>query len=343
MNKKINKKISSTRSMNYQIHTIALPTFIKDYLNYLTTVKNVSINTINAYCADLSLFLRFLCLHKNLVVLTDSMDFNHIPIENLTVDFLSNLQLTDFYSYLSYVENVRNNGNYAKARKVASLKSLFNYLTTKAKVLPIDPTQDLESPKLGKRSPIYLTLDESKDLLNAAKNRDKHSERDFCIITLFLNCGLRLSELCSIDISKIKGDTISILGKGNKERTIYLNKASIKAIYRYLPIRNEIQDKVFFEDKDALFISGKYRRINKRTVERIVKKYVGLAGLDKDKYTPHKLRHTSATLMHKHGGVDIRSLQEILGHENIATTQIYTHVDNERLRKAIKSNPLNEE
>jgi len=158
-----------------------------------------------------------------------------------------------------------------------------------------------------------------------------------------LNCGLRLSELCSINISKIKGDTLSIIGKGNKERTIYLNKASLKSIYKYLPIRNDIQNKIHPDDKDALFISGKYRRINKRTVERIVKKYVGLAGLDKDRYTPHKLRHTSATLMHKHGGVDIRSLQEILGHENIATTQIYTHVDDERLRSAINSNPLNDE
>ncbi len=202
---------------------------------------------------------------------------------------------------------------------------------------------DLESPKLGKRSPVYLTLDESKDLLQAAQNREKNSERDYCIITLFLNCGLRLSELCSIDISKIKGDTLTIIGKGNKERTIYLNKASLKAINRYMPHRNEINFRVDKEDKDALFISGKYRRINKRTVERIVKKYVGLAGLDKDKYTPHKLRHTSATLMDKHGKVDVRTLQQILGHENIATTQIYTHVDDERLRTAINKNPLSDE
>jgi len=337
------KLSTQNKNSNYFINDNALPIFLKDYFNYLSTVKGASQNTIRAYSADLTLFLRYLMLHKHFLNLDESLDFSQIPINTFQVNYLKDLTLADFYSYLSFLENVRNNGSYAKARKVASLKSLFNYLTTKIKVLPTDPTQDLESTKIGKRSPIYLTLNESKELLNATKNRDKNSERDFCIITLFLNCGLRLSELCSINISKIKGDTLSIIGKGNKERTIYLNKASLKAIYKYLPVRNDLQHKIHVEDKDALFISGKFRRINKRTVERIVKKYVGLAGLDKDKYTPHKLRHTSATLMHKHGGVDIRSLQEILGHENIATTQIYTHVDDERLRSAINSNPLNDE
>ena len=154
---------------------------------------------------------------------------------------------------------------------------------------------------------------------------------------------MRLSELCSINLSNIKGDTLTVIGKGDKERTIYLNKASLKAINKYLVVRNEIADKVYPEDKEALFISGKYRRINKRTVERIVKKYVNLAGLDDDKYTPHKLRHTSATLLHKHGGVDVKTLQEILGHENVSTTQIYVHVDDESIRKAVNSNPLGDE
>ncbi|WP_291582451.1 tyrosine recombinase XerC [Clostridium sp. UBA6640] len=319
------------------------PPFVKDYLNYLLTVKGVSKSTITAYTSDLTLFFKFLKIHKNLLPINFDGDFDNIPVNDIDLSLLKDLTLTDFYSYLSFLEKERNNKSSAKARKVASLKSFFNYLTTKAKLLPINITVDLESPKLGKRSPVYLTLDESKDLLQAAQNREKNSERDYCIITLFLNCGLRLSELCSIDISKIKGDTLTIIGKGNKERTIYLNKASLKAINRYMPYRNEINFRVDKEDKDALFISGKYRRINKRTVERIVKKYVGLAGLDKDKYTPHKLRHTSATLMHKHGKVDVRTLQQILGHENIATTQIYTHVDDERLRTAINKNPLSDE
>ncbi|MEW8993586.1 tyrosine recombinase XerC [Clostridium sp.] len=321
----------------------SLPKILKDYLSYLSSVKGVSSNTLVAYAYDLTLFFKFLKVHNNEVTLSQDVVFENIPIDDISSDYLKNLELVDFYTYLSFLENMRENGTYAKARKVASLKSFFHYLCSKAKLIPTDPTLDLESPKIGKRSPIYLTLDESRDLLAVANNRDKNSPRDLCIITLFLNCGVRLSELCSINIANIKGDTLTVIGKGNKERTIYLNKASIKAINKYLVVRNDIADKVHGEDKEALFISGKYRRINKRTVERIIKKYVGAAGLDTDKYTPHKLRHTSATLLHKHGGVDVKTLQEILGHENVSTTQIYVHVDDETLREAIKTHPLGDE
>lgn len=321
----------------------SLPKILKDYLSYLSSVKGVSSNTLVAYAYDLTLFFKFLKVHNNEVTLSQDVIFENIPIDNISSDYLKNLELVDFYTYLSFLENMRENGTYAKARKVASLKSFFHYLCSKAKIIPTDPTLDLESPKIGKRSPIYLTLDESRDLLAVANNRDKNSPRDLCIITLFLNCGVRLSELCSINIANIKGDTLTVIGKGNKERTIYLNKASIKAINKYLVVRNDIADKVHSEDIEALFISGKYRRINKRTVERIIKKYVGAAGLDTDKYTPHKLRHTSATLLHKHGGVDVKTLQEILGHENVSTTQIYVHVDDETLREAINTHPLGDE
>ena len=332
----------SSNKLNY-LHDESLPRVLIDYLNYMSTVRGASTNTIDAYGYDLSLFFKYLKLYFKEVTLSDEMTFEQIPIHDFSSDHLKDLQLVDFYAYLSYLEKMRYNGTYAKARKVASLKSFFHYLCSKAKIIEKDPTLDLESPKLGKRSPVYLTLDESRDLLSAANNRDKNSPRDLCIITLFLNCGMRLSELCSINLSNIKGDTLNVIGKGDKERTIYLNKASLKAINKYLVVRNEIADKVYPEDKEALFISGKYRRINKRTVERIVKKYVNLAGLDDDKYTPHKLRHTSATLLHKHGGVDVKTLQEILGHENVSTTQIYVHVDDESIRKAVNSNPLGDE
>ncbi|MBZ9623853.1 tyrosine recombinase XerC [Clostridium sp. FP2] len=332
--------------MKSDINTIynnELPAFLNDYFNYLSTIKGCSVATIVAYTADLSLLLKFLKMYKGLVPSDKVLHIEEISIKDLTLDTLKTLTLQDLYAFISYLGKYRANGNYAKARKIASIKSLFKYLTTKSKVLNIDPSIDLESPKLGKRSPVFLTLDESKTLLDATTSREKHSIRDHSMITLFLNCGLRLSELCSINISDMKNDTLSIIGKGNKERTIYLNKASLKAIYKYLPIRNADLEKIHPEDKDALFISGKFGRINKRTVERIVKKHIGNAGLNKNKYTPHKLRHTSATLMYKYGNVDIRSLQEILGHENISTTQIYTHVDNDKLRNAVKSNPLSDE
>ena len=325
------------------IYNNEIPQFLNDYFNYLSTIKGCSNNTIVAYTADLSLLLKFLKMYKGLVSSGKDLQLEEITINDLTIDILKTVKLQDLYAFMSYLEKYRGNGNYAKARKIAAIKSLFKYLTTKAKVLSMDPTLEMESPRLGKRSPVYLTLDESKTLLDATSTRHKHSIRDHSIITLFLNCGLRLSELCSINISDMKDDTLSIVGKGNKERTIYLNKASLRAIYKYLPIRNADIEKIHVEDKDALFISGKYGRINKRTVERIVKKHIGNAGLNRDKYTPHKLRHTSATLMYKHGNVDIRSLQEILGHENISTTQIYTHVDSDKLRTAVKSNPLSDE
>lgn len=237
---------------------------------------------------------------------------------------------------MSYVTRKRDNSPNARARKVASLKSFFNYLTTKAKLLSYNPAGELESPKLMKRLPKYLNVEESKKLLNTVEGDFK--ERDFCILTLFLNCGMRLSELVNINMNKIKDDTLTVIGKGDKERTIYLNSACLKAIDAYLKVRPAEGVK----DKNALFLSKRKQRISNKTVQYIVKKYIKSAGLDPERYSTHKLRHTAATLMYKHGGVDIRALQEILGHESISTTEIYTHIDKEQLKKAVESNPLSD-
>ncbi|GAA0723146.1 tyrosine recombinase XerC [Clostridium malenominatum] len=319
------------------IHDSSLPRQLNDFLNYLGTIKGKSLNTIQGYKVDLTMFFRFLKLYRGQV--SDDTDFDSIKINDIQDGVIREVRLTDLYAFLAFAENYRNNGSYARARKVATLRSFFKFLHGKAKIIDENPALDLESPKINKRNPVYLTLDESKDLLNSITG--KYAARDYCIVTLFLNCGLRLSELCGIDISKIRGDTLTVVGKGDKERTIYLNNACIKSIENYLKIRNEDADKI--KDKDALFLSKNYTRINKRSVEMLVKKYVKKAGLDEENYTPHKLRHTAATLMYKYGNVDIRSLQQILGHENVSTTQIYTHVDNEKLREAVKSNPLSEE
>lgn len=328
--------------MRYNIVTsssLSAPERLTEFLNYLSVIRGKSSNTINGYRIDLSLFFRFLKLYKGLC--PKNIEFEDIPIYDINDDFLRNIKLSDLYAFLAFTEKQRNNSTYARARKVAALKSFFKYIYTKSKILSENPTSDLETPKIDKRNPVYLTLEESKGLLSSIDDTNKHKKRDFCIITLFLNCGLRLSELCSINISKIKGDTLTIIGKGNKERTVYLNNACLKAISKYMIERNSIE--ILDEHEDALFISERKCRINNRTVEKIVKKYIAEAGLDKSKYTPHKLRHTAATLMYKYGNVDIRSLQKILGHENISTTQIYTHVDDEKLREAVKANPLNEE
>lgn len=314
-----------------------LPETVSDFLNYLEVIKGKSINTVKGYEFDLGLFFKFLLIYKGLVNDPD-LPFEEINIKNIDEDFIRSIKLTDMYSFLSFVEKQRDNGYYARARKVAALKSYFNYLHKKAQIIKVNPTLDLESPKINKRNPIYLNLDESLNLLNSLDKEDKNYYRDLCILTLFLNCGMRLSELCGIRLDKIKGDTLSIIGKGNKERTVYLNESCIKAINNYLKVRDD--SKCDIESKKYLLLSSRNKPINKRTVEIIVKKHTNNAGLDHNKYTPHKLRHTAATLMYKHGNVDIRSLQSILGHETIATTQIYTHVDEEILREAVKSNPL---
>ncbi len=314
------------------------PKRVIEFLNYLENVKGKSLNTVKGYSVDLGLFFKFLKVYKGLENNIELEKIEEVEISDLGDNFIKDITLSDIYAFLAFLEKVRNNSAYARARKVATLKSFFKFLNSKIKLIDENPTVELESPKINKRHPVYLTLDQSITVLNSMDKSNKNYYRDYCILTLFLNCGMRLSELCNIEIEKIKGDTLTIIGKGNKERTVYLNEASISAIENYLKNRND--SKATKEAKKYLFLSSKYRPINKRSVEILVKKHIENAGFKDQKYTPHKLRHTAATLMYKYGNVDIRSLQNILGHENISTTQIYTHVDDETLREAVKTNPL---
>ena len=314
------------------------PKRVIEFLNYLENIKGKSLNTVKGYSVDLGLFFKFLKVYKGLENNIELEKIEEVEISDLGDNFIKDITLSDIYAFLAFLEKVRNNSAYARARKVATLKSFFKFLNSKIKLIDENPTVELESPKINKRHPVYLTLDQSITVLNSMDKGNKNYYRDYCILTLFLNCGMRLSELCNIEIEKIKGDTLTIIGKGNKERTVYLNEASIAAIENYLKNRND--SKATEEAKKYLFLSSKYRPINKRSVEILVKKHIENAGFKDQKYTPHKLRHTAATLMYKYGNVDIRSLQNILGHENISTTQIYTHVDDETLREAVKTNPL---
>lgn len=309
-----------------------MPDVLRDYFNYMQTIKGKSINTLLVYFYDLRIFFRFMKIHRNIADKND--DFEKIIISDIDIKLIRTITLSDLYSYMSFVTNSRTNYSIARARKVASLKSFFNYLTNKAKVLDVNPASELESPKIMKRLPKYLNIDESKQLLSSIDG--KHSERDYAIITLFLNCGLRLSELVGININDIRNESLTVIGKGDKERNIPLNNACIEAIKSYMKVRpaNEIKD------RNALFISDRKRRISKELVQKTVKKYIKQSGLDPKRYSTHKLRHTAATLMYRYGKVDIRALQEILGHESIATTEIYTHLDNQQLKNAVESNPL---
>lgn len=312
------------------------PECVENFLRYLSTIKGKSSNTIDGYRSDLKLFFRFMLLYKRKV--PSSTPFEEIDLTQIDTDFVDTIRLNDLYSFLQFVEQYRNNGSYSRARKVASLKSFYKYLYSKEKAIKENVAAELESPKIEKRQPVHLNLEQSIHLLDSLDSKKKNYLRDYCILTLFLNCGLRLSELCSITRSSIKGDTLTIIGKGNKERTVYLNDACIDAIEQYEMVRKEISTSSEYEN--MLFLSTRKQPITPRSIERMVKNCIIAAGIpDAEKYTPHKLRHTAATIMYK-SGVDIRRLQSILGHESISTTEIYTHIDDDALREAVKSNPL---
>ncbi len=307
------------------------PQMLADFLIYIDTIKGKSKNTSKEYFYDLRTFFRFLKLHFKQA--DKQTAFDDISIDDIGIDLLAKVKLSDLYAYMAYLNRDRANTASSRARKVSSLKTFYKYLTINQNLLTVNPVKDLESPKIGKSLPKYLDLDSSLSLLGAA---DGESKRDYCILTILLNCGLRVSELVAINISDILKDTLTVTGKGNKQRTIYLNDACVNAIRYYL----EARPKDNVHDRDALFLNKNKQRLGVRGVQLLIKKYLHRAGLDERKYSTHKLRHTAATLMYKHGNVDILALQAILGHENLSTTEIYTHVDNAQLRDAVNKNPL---
>ena len=314
------------------------PDFVNSFLDYTITILNKSPNTVKEYNYDIANFLKYI---KKQFKLTDEADLKEIKISDMDISTLKKITLQDIHGYISYMAIDLKSSPATRARKISAIRVFFKYLTSKAKLIDVNPAQDLETPKLGKRMPRYLSLEESKKLLNVSQDdTDRNSVRDHAIITLFLNCGMRLSELVGINISNIdfSESRMTVIGKGNKERTIYLNKACMNALTDYLSIRPH--DKVKNDSRDALFLSERKERISNRTVQNIVKNELARAGLDTTKYSVHKLRHTAATLMYQYGDVDIRALQELLGHESISTTEIYTHVNDERVRNAVENNPL---
>ena len=317
------------------------PEFINSFLDYSATILNKSPNTIKEYNYDLVMFLRFIKIHFNL---TDEVDFSKIPVKDISIETIKKITLNDIHAFLSYMAVELKSKSATRARKASTIRIFFNYLSQKAHLIEINPAQNLETPKLDKRLPKYLNLEESQKLLQVTANEDnRNSQRDYAIITLFLNCGMRLSELVGINLQDIdfEESKLNVIGKGNKERTIYLNKACIKALKDYIDVRPKQGVKVDKQNSHkALFLSERRERISNRTVQYIVDKELRAAGLDTSKYSTHKLRHTAATLMYQYGNVDIRALQELLGHESISTTEIYTHVNNEQVRNAIEKNPL---
>ena len=310
-----------------------LPYSVQNYLRYLNSVLNKSELTVCEYASDLRAFFYYIATVKDLI--DDNISVNQTDLSFIDNAFISMLTIDDVYSFLDYYKSERNNSARTRARKVTSLRMFFRYLESN-KIINNNPIKDLRLPSLKKSLPKYLELDQCIDLLNAIDGT--YFDRDYCIITLFLNCGLRLSELVSLNVSDFQGDKLRVLGKGNKERIVYLNEACITSINRYLFSNCRPRDCI--KDKKALFLSRQKNRINRRRVEDIVKGFLQKAGIDSEHLSVHKLRHTAATLMYQYGGTDIVVLKELLGHESIATTEIYTHVVNEKVKDAVSSNPL---
>ncbi len=325
--------------MDYRLDS---PQMLLDFLSYHETIKAHSQRTVDEYYLDMRNFFRYLKQQRDPALAGQPLDA--IDIRDIDIEFISRITLTDIYSYLTYLsrdrvqhqnsENSNKGLNAAsRARKLATIRSFFNYICNKRHLLEDNPCKDVDTPKQMKSLPRYLTLNESLSLLDAVDG--PHRERDYCILTLFLNCGLRISELIGLDVTDIHDDALRILGKGNKVRVVYLNQACKDALARYMAVRRPITGR----DKNALFLSAQNQRISRSTVHALVKKHLSAAGLDSEKYSSHKLRHTAATLMLQNG-VDVKAVQEVLGHEHLNTTEIYTHIDNEALRVAAKANPL---
>ena len=332
------KRGKTTQNMTTDVEQKSIDSFprLDEFSGYFQAIRGRAERTIREYRYDIALFFRYLLKTRE----NRPEKLEEIDISSVNDDTIRSVKLADFYGFISHLAVNRKNGPAARARRVSSLRTFFTYVTDKAKVTETNVALQLESPKQLKRQPRYLTLEQSRELLHAASEEDsKYSERDYLILTLFLNCGMRLSELVSIDISDIRNDTLVVMGKGGKERTIYLNNACMVALSEYLDVRPPAKK----GDDDALFLSRLGRRIGVRAVQNIIKKYITAAGLDPARYSTHKLRHTAATLMYQHGQVDLRSLQTILGHSSIATTEIYTHLNADLLHKAVESNPLAEE
>ena len=318
-----------------------MPPLVRDFASYKLTIQGCSQKTVDEYLSDLRLFFKYVYAKRYSIAVPSEM-FEKLDISRLNTEFICSVTTEEIYDFFVYVSTERHNNAAAKSRKLSAIKAFYKFICQKRRIMEKNPAIDIEAPKKKQTLPKYLSVEESISLLQAVENDEesKTKERDYAIITLFLNCGMRLSELCGINLNDIDRDlrSLRVLGKGAKERIVYLNDACRDALSKYLEIRKSEKYKAL--NTNALFISKQYKRISNKTVQWLVYKYLSLAGLDYKHFSTHKLRHTAATLMYQTGKVDVRVLKEILGHEQLNTTQIYTHVSDKGMEDAVSENPL---
>ena len=327
--------------MNYAVQLNELPSLVREFASYKAVVQNASEKTISEYLLDLRTFFRFM-LAREQKIDPLSKDFEKIDVSNVDLEYIKHITQEDIFEFLMYADGTRKNLAAAKARKLSALKGFFKYLHTKRMMIDENPAANIETPKRQEALPKFLSIEESLLLLEAVKNdrESKSRTRDYAIITLFLNCGMRVSELVGINMNDIDREfhSLTVTGKGNKQRIVYLNSACRDALSDYFMER--VSEPLAKADTPALFLSNREQRISVKTVQWLVYKYLDLAGLESKHYSVHKLRHTAATLMYQSGQVDVRVLKDILGHEQLNTTQIYTHVSNRSMEEAMENNPL---
>ena len=311
------------------------PRFLRDFLFYLLTIKGRSKLTVEGYYIDLRTFFRFLHLQRKMCPAKTPLE--EIDISDSTLDLARSVTLSDVYEFLNYTVSEKENNARTRARKVSAIRGLYKYLAYNVHLLDTNPVENLELPAVKNALPVYLTLEQCYDLLNAFDPEDPFYPRDYCMVMLFLNCGMRLSEMSGLNLNSLRDNTLRVLGKGNKERILYLNSACMEAMAGYLAYRQGLSRNV---DREAMFLNNRGERLGQRRIQQIITALLDKAGLGDMGFSTHKLRHTAATMMYQHGGVDVKMLQEILGHEHLNTTEIYTHVADAQKEKAMSNGPL---
>ncbi len=316
-----------------------------DFSNYKQNVQNRSLLTVSEYLLDLHIFFKFLCAVRADVEPCDE-EFEKIDLRGCDYAFMESVTPDEIYDYISYLRRGRGISPRSAQRKLSAVKSLYKFATVTGKIKN-NPARDIDHSASKKTLPKYMTLNESVDLLNSvSEEKDSKTKlRDYAIIITFLNTGMRLSELVSINMEDFDRDMTSLVvtGKRSKQRIVYINDAARDAILEYRGSLTEEQKNVKDEkskNRHPVFLSNRNERISNKTVQWLVHKHLVNAGLGYKQLSTHKLRHTAATLMYREGGVDIRVLQDILGHEQLNTTQIYTHVASSNVEQAVHQNPL---